>query len=72
MNRKPSLSGQVGLKMASRAQRPYLDGLHGSWAMEIALFGVSFLCALISKREGKVSWPGDCEKDDQGSLVPMA
>ncbi|CRL25262.1 unnamed protein product [Penicillium camemberti] len=53
-----SLLGQVGLKMDSRAQRSYLDGLHSSWAMWITLFGMTFLCALIPKR-GKVPRLGE-------------
>lgn len=41
--------------------------------IRIALFGVSFLCALIPKRGGKVPRLGeDGGKDDQGNLVPMA
>ncbi|KAJ5997669.1 Major facilitator superfamily domain general substrate transporter [Penicillium canescens] len=55
------------------ARRSYLDGLHGSWAMGIALFGVTFLCALIPKRGGKIPRPGEQGgKDDQGNFVPMA
>lgn len=55
------------------ARRSYLDGLHGSWAMGIALFGVTFLCALIPKRGGKVPRPGELGgKDDQDNFVPMA
>ncbi|KAJ5406879.1 Major facilitator superfamily domain general substrate transporter [Penicillium sp. CMV-2018d] len=55
------------------ARRSYLDGLHGSWAMGIALFGVTFLCALIPKRGGIVPRPGEQgRKDDQGNFVPMA
>lgn len=55
------------------ARRSYLDGLHGSWAMGIALFGVTFLCALIPKRGGKVPRPGgQGRKDDQDNFVPMA
>ncbi|KAJ5931925.1 Major facilitator superfamily domain general substrate transporter [Penicillium verrucosum] len=54
------------------ARRSYLNGLHGSWAMGIALFGVTFLCALIPKRGGKVPRPGEQGgKDDQGNFVPM-
>ncbi|KAI1484460.1 hypothetical protein F5X96DRAFT_675621 [Biscogniauxia mediterranea] len=30
-------------------RRDYLDGLHGSWALAIALFDVAFLAALMSK-----------------------
>ncbi|CAI7625259.1 unnamed protein product [Penicillium viridicatum] len=55
------------------ARCSYLDGLHGSWAMGIALFGVTFLCALIPKRGGKVPRPGEQgRKDNQGNFVPMA
>ncbi|KGO78011.1 Major facilitator superfamily domain, general substrate transporter [Penicillium italicum] len=54
------------------ARRCYLDGLHGSWAMGIALFGMPFLCALIPKRGGKVARSGkQGGKDDQGNFVPM-
>ncbi|KAJ6180173.1 Major facilitator superfamily domain general substrate transporter [Penicillium mononematosum] len=49
------------------------DGLHGSWAMGIALFGLTFLCALIPKRGGKVPRPGEKGgKDEQGNFVPVA
>ncbi|KAF4760421.1 hypothetical protein HAV15_007529 [Penicillium sp. str.  len=59
--RMSSLSGQEGLKMAFCME------------IRIALFGVSFLCALIPKRGGKVPRLGeDGGKDDQGNLVPMA
>ncbi|OQE19712.1 hypothetical protein PENFLA_c018G06389 [Penicillium flavigenum] len=55
------------------ARRSYLDGLHGSWAMGIALFGLTFLCALIPKRGGKVPRPSEKGgKDEQGNFVPMA
>lgn len=50
------------------ARRSYIDGLHGSWAMGIALFGLTFLCTLIPKRGGKVPRPGEKGgKDDQGN-----
>ncbi|KAL1865037.1 hypothetical protein Daus18300_007384 [Diaporthe australafricana] len=37
------------------ARRAYLDGLHASWALAIALFGVTFLCALGATGVGRLS-----------------
>ena len=37
------------------ARLAYLDGLHASWALAIALFGVTFLCALAPTGVGKLS-----------------
>lgn len=37
------------------ARMAYLDGLRGSWALAIALFGITFLCALGPARGGKLS-----------------
>ncbi|KAJ5797861.1 Major facilitator superfamily domain general substrate transporter [Penicillium pulvis] len=53
------------------ARRSYLNGLHGSWAMGVALFGITFLCALISKQGSRIPRPGN-RKEDQGTSVPMA
>lgn len=53
------------------ARRSYLVGLHDSWTMGIALFGVTFMCALIPKLRGKVARPGD-RMGDQGNFIPMA
>ncbi|GAW15684.1 hypothetical protein ANO14919_051030 [Xylariales sp. No.14919] len=33
-------------------RRAYIDGLRGAWAFSVALWGVAFLCAFLSK------WPG--------------
>ncbi|KAJ5538318.1 Major facilitator superfamily domain general substrate transporter [Penicillium frequentans] len=53
------------------ARRSYLNGLHGSWAMGTALFGITFLCAFIPKQGSKIPRPGN-RKEDQGNSVPMA
>lgn len=37
------------------ARSAYLDGLHASWALAIALFGVTFLCALVLTGVGRLS-----------------
>ncbi|KAJ0107033.1 hypothetical protein J7T55_006911 [Diaporthe amygdali] len=37
------------------ARSAYLDGLHASWAMAIALFGITFLCALAPTGAGRLS-----------------
>ncbi|KAJ5617367.1 hypothetical protein N7537_002481 [Penicillium hordei] len=53
------------------ARRSYFDVLHRSWIMRIALFGLTFLCALIPKL-GKFPRPGeDGGKDDRGKFVRM-
>jgi hypothetical protein len=33
-------------------KKAYVDGLHAAWALSIALWGVAFFCAFLSK------WPG--------------
>ena len=38
-------------------RQAYLDGLHGSWALGIAAFGITFLWALLAKWPGKLSAP---------------
>lgn len=40
------------------ARRAYLDGLHASWALAIALFGVTFLCALALTGVGRLAPTG--------------
>ncbi|MCI2435652.1 hypothetical protein KC274_14855, partial [Listeria monocytogenes] len=37
------------------ARMAYLDGLRGSWALAIALFGITFLCALGPAHGGKLA-----------------
>ncbi|KAK7697218.1 hypothetical protein SLS64_013775 [Diaporthe eres] len=37
------------------ARSAYLDGLHASWALAIALFGVTFLCAVAPTGVGRLS-----------------
>lgn len=37
------------------ARSAYLDGLHASWAVAIALFGITFLCALTPTGAGRLS-----------------
>lgn len=54
------------------ARRAYLDGLRGSWAMAMAMFGITFLCALVPARGGRLaastdSGSGDVAGDEKGS-----
>ncbi|KAI0469856.1 MFS gliotoxin efflux transporter glia [Xylariaceae sp. FL0804] len=54
----------------------YLKGLHGSWALAIALFGVSFLAALASKGGGQLAPrqapDGEKQQDKQRNGVVAA
>lgn len=58
----------------TEVRQSYLEGLHGSWAMSIALFGVTLLCAFVPMWPGKLRVVGDQETDkdrDGGTAVPM-
>lgn len=50
------------------ARLAYLDGLRGSWAMAVAMFGVTFLCALVPARGGRLvaSDTGSGDDDEKG------
>lgn len=58
------------------ARLAYLDGLRGDWAMAIAMFGLTFLCALVPARGGRLV-PSDSgsdgadEKGDNKITVPV-
>lgn len=54
------------------ARSAYLDGLHASWALAIALFGVTFLCALAPTGVGRLSPKKvPIEKSSQEESVAM-
>ncbi|CRG83495.1 Putative HC-toxin efflux carrier TOXA [Talaromyces islandicus] len=46
-------------------QQAYLDGLHGSWALGIAAFGVTFLWALVPRWPGRLLPPSGTKCDTQ-------
>lgn len=50
------------------ARLAYLSGLRGSWAMAIAMFGITFLCALVPARGGRLvaSDNGSSDADEKG------
>lgn len=48
-------------------QQAYLDGLHGSWALGIVAFGVTFLWALVPKWPGKLLPPSGEKQDAQAN-----
>ncbi|KAI0141652.1 putative gliotoxin efflux pump [Xylariaceae sp. FL1272] len=55
--------------------KAYIDGLRGSWALCIALWGVSFFCAFLSKWPGKMVPPPEDVKSEaeeqKHSDIPM-
>lgn len=74
--------GAAGLESAFSGDRlrgarlAYLSGLRGSWAMAIAMFGVTFLCALVPARGGKLvrsvdGASGSDEKGNEAAAVPV-
>lgn len=62
-------------------RQAYIVGLHGAWAMGIALFGMAFLSAFLAKWPGKMEPHSDIAANQQGAetsnsgekvLVPVA
>lgn len=54
------------------ARKAYLDGLHASWALAVALFGVTFLCALGPTGVGRLSpkkVPGEKSSQEEATGV---
>lgn len=54
------------------ARLAYLDGLHASWALAIALFGVTFLCALAPTGVGRLApkkVPDEKSSQDEAVIV---
>ncbi|KAK2611785.1 hypothetical protein N8I77_005109 [Diaporthe amygdali] len=64
--------GAAGIKDAYKGdvligvKKAYLDGLHASWALAIAAFGVTFLWALIPKFPGRLTPPGGNADQSKG------
>ncbi|KAL4870741.1 hypothetical protein BDV12DRAFT_195213 [Aspergillus spectabilis] len=61
------------------ARQSYLKGLQGSWALGVALFGVTFLCALVPRKGGRLDGNGEDkgkgekgEKGAQRRVIAMA
>ncbi|KAI1158382.1 major facilitator superfamily domain-containing protein [Nemania serpens] len=47
------------------ARKAYVEGLHGSWALAIALFGVAFLASLVPKSGGRMTAPSGSDNEKQ-------
>ncbi|KAI1177516.1 putative gliotoxin efflux pump [Nemania sp. FL0916] len=47
-------------------KRAYVEGLRGSWALSIALWGVAFLCALLAKWPGQMVPPPEYDVNANG------
>ncbi|KAL4879941.1 hypothetical protein BJY04DRAFT_219746 [Aspergillus karnatakaensis] len=55
------------------ARQSYLKGLQGSWALGVALLGVTFLCALIPEKGGRLAGPpSEGEKSEERRVIAMA
>ena len=52
------------------ARESYLRGLHGSWALAIALFGVASVASLLPKSWGKMLPPSDQSGESTPSKEP--
>ncbi|RDW76741.1 MDR family MFS transporter [Aspergillus mulundensis] len=61
-----ALQDVFGGEMLAGARRSYLQGLRGSWALGVALFGVAVLCAVVPKRGGRLAGAGDDEGEGEG------
>lgn len=49
-------------------KKAYVDGLRGAWALSIALWGVAFFCAFLSKWPGRMVPPQeDSRLDGEGT-----